>query len=167
MTWIQRYRIRDYLKSSLWPIPLTAAVMAFLFHRMVWEFDLPTRWELFAFTPDGARAVVGAITSSGLTFLVFLLSMLFIAVQIAAAQLTPRITARVFEARASKMSLAFFIFTYVFSIGVGGKTCGAHSPVGGSAHRFFQPGEYRPIPLPCREIGKGASSHQRLHQNCE
>ena len=121
MTWIQRYRIRDYLKSSLWPIPLTAAVMAFLFHRMVWEFDLPTRWELFAFTPDGARAVVGAITSSGLTFLVFLLSMLFIAVQIAAAQLTPRITARVFEARASKMSLAFFIFTYVFSIGVGGR----------------------------------------------
>jgi uncharacterized membrane protein len=76
---------------------------------------------LLGFTPDGARAVVGAITASGLTFIIFLLGMLFIAVQIAAGQLTPRITARVFEARASKISLGFFIFTYVFSIGVGGR----------------------------------------------
>ncbi len=121
MTWLQRYRIRTFLKSSLWPMPLTAAVVAVVFHRMVWEFDLRTRWELLAFTPDGARAVVGAITSSGLTFIVFILSMLFIAVQIAASQLTPRITARIFETRASKMSMAFFIFTYILSIGAGGR----------------------------------------------
>jgi len=121
MSWVQQYRIRNYLKSSLWPMPLTAAVAAVLFHRFIWEFDLWTRWELLGFTPDGARAVVGAITASGLTFIIFLLGMLFIAVQIAAGQLTPRITARVFEARASKISLGFFIFTYVFSIGVGGR----------------------------------------------
>ena len=102
-------------------MPLAAAVAAVLFHRLIWEFDLWTRWELLGFTPDGARAVVGAITASGLTFIIFLLGMLFIAVQIAAGQLTPRITARVFEARASKISLGFFIFTYVFSIGVGGR----------------------------------------------
>ncbi len=93
-------------------MPLAAAVAAVLFHRLIWEFDLWTRWELLGFTPDGARAVVGAITASGLTFIIFLLGMLFIAVQIAAGQLTPRITARVFEARASKISLGFFIFTY-------------------------------------------------------
>jgi uncharacterized membrane protein len=102
-------------------MPLAAAVAAVLFHRFIWEFDLWTRWKLLGFTPDGARAVVGAITASGLTFIIFLLGMLFIAVQIAAGQLTPRITARVFEARASKISLGFFIFTYVFSIGVGGR----------------------------------------------
>lgn len=121
MTWIQQHQIRSYLKSSLWPVPLAAAVAGVLFHRLIWEFDLWTRWELLGFTPDGARAVVGAITASGLTFIVFLLTMLFVAVQIAAGQLTPRITARVLESSAYKNSLGFFIFTYIFSIGVGGR----------------------------------------------
>jgi uncharacterized membrane protein len=121
MSWIQKYTIQNYFRSSLWPVPLAAAVAAVLFHRLIWEFDLWTRWKLLGFTPDGARAVVGAITASGLTFIIFLLGLFFIAVQIAAGQLTPRITARVFEARASKISLGFFIFTYVFSIGVGGR----------------------------------------------
>ncbi len=121
MTWIQRYRIRTYLGSSLWVVPLTAAAAGVLFHRLVWMLDLRTRWVLLGFTSDGARAVVGAVVSSGLTFIVFLLSMLFIAVQIAASQMTPRITARVVEARASRLSLAFFVFTYTFSTAVGGR----------------------------------------------
>ncbi len=121
MSWIQRYRIRAYLRSSLWVVPLTAAAAGALFHRLIWMIDLRTRWVWLDFTTDGARAVVGAIVSSGLTFIVFLLSMLFIAVQIAASQMTPRITARVVEARASRLSLAFFVFTYVFSTAVGGR----------------------------------------------
>ncbi len=121
MKWIQRYRIRNYLGSSLWVVPLSAALAGVLFHRLVWRFDLWTRWKWLDFAPDGARAVVGAVVSSGLTFIVFLLSMLFIAVQIAASQMTPRITARVVEARASRLSLAFFIFTYSFSTAAGGR----------------------------------------------
>ncbi len=121
MTWIQRYRIRTYLGSSLWVVPLAAAAAGVLFHRLIWIFDLRTRWAWLDFTTDGARAVVGAVVSSGLTFIVFLLSMLFIAVQIAASQMTPHITARVVEARASRLSLAFFVFTYIFSTAVGGR----------------------------------------------
>ncbi len=121
MTWIQRYRIRTYLGSSLWVVPLIAAAAGVLFHRLIWMVDLRTRWVWLDFTTDGARAVVGAVVSSGLTFIVFLLSMLFIAVQIAASQMTPHITARVVEARASRSSLAFFVFTYIFSTAVGGR----------------------------------------------
>jgi uncharacterized membrane protein len=121
MTWIQQYRIRRYLASCLWVMPLVAAVAGVCFNRLVWMFDLRTQWRWLDFSPDGARAVVGAIVSSGLTFIVFLLSMLFIAVQIAASQMTPRITARVVEGRASRLSLAFFVFTYVFSTAVGGR----------------------------------------------
>ena len=121
MNWLQKYRIRTYLKSSLWVMPLIAAVAGGLFHRLVWTFDLRTQWRWLDFTPDGARAIVGAIVSSGLTFIVFLLTMLFIAVQIAASQMTPRITARVVESRASRLSLTIFIFMYVYSTSVGGR----------------------------------------------
>ncbi len=121
MTWIQRYRIRRFLASSLWVIPVGAAVAGVVLYRLVWMFDLRTQWAWLDFTPDGARAVVGAVISSGLTFIVFLLSMLFIVVQIAASQMTPRITARVVESRASRLSLAFFVFTYMFATAAGGR----------------------------------------------
>jgi uncharacterized membrane protein len=121
MTWIQRYRIRNYIQSSLWIVPLTGALFGGLFHRLVWKFDLWARPELLGFTEDGARAIVSAITSSFLTFIVFLLTMLFIAVQIAEAQLTPRMIANVFRRRTEKLSLGFFVFTYVFSVSVQGR----------------------------------------------
>jgi len=102
-------------------MPLAAAAAGVLFHRLVWMFDVWTRWRWLDFTAEGARALVAAFVSSGLTFIVFLLSMLFIAVQIAASQMTPRITARIVEGSASKLSLAFFVFTYVFSTATGGR----------------------------------------------
>jgi uncharacterized membrane protein len=121
MTWIQRYRIRNYIQYSLWIVPLTGALLGGLFHRVVWKFDLWARPELLDFSADGARAVVSAVTTSFLTFIVFLLTMLFIAVQIAEAQLTPRMIAYVFRRRTEKLSLGFFVFTYVFSVSVQGR----------------------------------------------
>jgi uncharacterized membrane protein len=88
---------------------------------LVWKFDLWARPDLLGFTPDGARGGVAAITSSFLTFIVFLLTMLFIAVQIAEAQLTPHIIANVFRRLTEKLSLGFFVFTYVFSVSVQGR----------------------------------------------
>ena len=121
MTWLGRRRIRHYLKSSFWVMPLAAAGAGVLLHRLVWIFDLWTRWRWLDFTPEGASALVTAFVSSGLTFIVFLLSMLFIAVQIAASQMTPLLTSRLIEGSANKLSLAFFVFTYVFSTAVGGR----------------------------------------------
>ena len=46
MTWVQRYRVRNYIRSSVWVVTVTGAVLAVLFHRVVWQFDLWARWEL-------------------------------------------------------------------------------------------------------------------------
>jgi len=121
MTWLGRRRIRQYLKSSFWVMPVAAAGAGVLLHRLVWVFDLWTRWRWLDFTPEGASALVTAFVSSGLTFIVFLLSMLFIAVQLAASQMTPLLTSRLIEGSANKLSLAFFVFAYVFSTAVGGR----------------------------------------------
>jgi uncharacterized membrane protein len=117
MTWLRRYKIRSFLTNSLWFLPLTGAVTAALFHRLVWTIDLRMHWSLLGFTPDGARAMVGAMSSSLLGFIVFLVTMIFVAVQLAVGQLTPRIIAVVFRLRIVKIPLALFIFTYVYSLG--------------------------------------------------
>ena len=121
MTWIQRYWIRNSFKSSMWVIPMAMGALGMLFYRAVWELDIWTRWGGLGYTPDGARAISGAITSAMLTFIVFFLSLLFLAVQLAATQLTPRIITKVFNRPVGKTSLGIFVFTFVFSVGLQGR----------------------------------------------
>ena len=41
-----RYRVRNHVRSSVWVVTVTGAVLAVLFHRVIWQFDLWVRWEL-------------------------------------------------------------------------------------------------------------------------
>ncbi len=58
------------------------------------------------------------MASSMFTFIVFVCSALLIAVQLASAQLTPRIIAIVFRDPVTKLSLTLFVFTFTFSLAV-------------------------------------------------
>jgi uncharacterized membrane protein len=69
-----------------------------------------------AFHPDAARAVLGALAASMFTFVVFVCSALLVAVQLASAQLTPRIIAVVFRSPTTKWSLTLFVFTFTLSL---------------------------------------------------
>ena len=96
MTWEQRYRLRLSISTSLvlWAgLSLLAALLAAPIIRWL---DRETGWIIFGFSPDGARVVLGTLTGSMLTFIVFVLSATLIVVQLASGQLTPRIIAMVF-----------------------------------------------------------------------
>jgi uncharacterized membrane protein len=121
MTWLQRYEIRNFVKSSLWLVPMLFGLLAVVCHRLVWKFDLWTQWQLLGYSQDSARSVVGSISSAMLTFVVFLMSMIFIALQVAVGQLTPRIIAFAFRNPIIKTSLGIFMFTYMFSISAQGR----------------------------------------------
>ena len=58
------------------------------------------------------------MASSMFTFIVFVCSALLIAVQLASAQLTPRIIALVFRDPVTKCSLTVFVFSFTFSLAV-------------------------------------------------
>ena len=118
MTWIQRYRLRRFLDSSVWVGPLLSVVGAFALHRVLWWAELRTRWAWLDFSPEGARSAVGAVTSSMLTFTVFAFSILLLAVQIAGAQLSPRVITLAMEDRLLKWALGTFVFTFTFSLAV-------------------------------------------------
>ena len=101
------------------PIASMAAAMATA--PLIRTLDDRTRWTLLAYGADGARAVVGALSASILSLLVFSFSIMLLAVQVAGGQLSPRIVARIFEARVVKVALSTFVFSFVYSLAALGR----------------------------------------------
>jgi uncharacterized membrane protein len=117
MTWLQRYRLRHFWQFSFWFVPMGAILVALLAVRAVQWLDAQTGWSWLNFTETGARGILDSLSSSMLTFIVFAVSALLLAVQLASGQLTPRIIALVFSLRRVKMSVGVFVFAYTFTLG--------------------------------------------------
>jgi uncharacterized membrane protein len=115
MTWLRRYQVSSFLKNSVWLAPLIGLVAALLMHPLIRWMDATLGWRA-AVGPDGARAVLGALVSSLLTFIVFVFSILLLVVQLASAQLTPRIIAGVYRNRVLKFSLTIFVFSFIYTL---------------------------------------------------
>ena len=117
MTWLQRYRVRHYLANSIWILPSLSMVAALVAVPLLHRIEEALGWES-AINPETARTVLGTMASSMFTFIVFVSSALLVAVQLASAQLTPRIIAIVFRDPGTKFSLTVFVFTFTFSLAV-------------------------------------------------
>jgi uncharacterized membrane protein len=115
MTWLQHYKVRFYVQNSIWIYPLLSMVGALVLVRLVhWaEGEMGWRSDI---SPETARTVLGTMASSMFTFVVFVSSALLVAVQLASAQLTPRVIAFVFRDPITRWSLALFVFTFTFCL---------------------------------------------------
>ena len=123
MRWIQRYRISTFARSALWLVPVGGMLLALLLIPLLREIDRAADWTLFEFGMDGARALLAMLAASMLSLLVFVLSALLIAVQVASAQLTPRVIAATFlRDRAVKFTIGLVVFTFMLCIGVLGRS---------------------------------------------
>ena len=92
-------------------------VVALLVHALGRQVDAMLGWTA-VIGVEGARAVLAALASSMLTFIVFVFSILLLAVQLASAQLTPRIIATFFRNRVLRFSLTVFVFAFTYTLGV-------------------------------------------------
>jgi len=117
MTWLQRYRFRSLLANAVWLPPLAGMVAALVALPVVRHVDAVLAVKPIV-SPDGARALLAGLSSSMLTFIVFVFSILLLAVQLASAQLTPRIIARVYRNRVLKGALGIFVFAFVYTLAV-------------------------------------------------
>jgi uncharacterized membrane protein len=90
-------------------------LVAMLAIRILFWIDVNQGWDS-PIQADTARAVLGTLASSMFTFIVFLSSALLVAVQLASAQLTPRIIAFVFRSRVTRFSYSLFVFTFTLSV---------------------------------------------------
>lgn len=117
MNWLQRFRIRHYIRNSIWILPLLGMIAALLAVRVLHYAEMRAGWQM-DISKETARAVMGSMSSSLFTLVVFVSSAVLVAVQLTSAQLTPRIIAFIYRNMVRKLSLTFFVFTFTFSISV-------------------------------------------------
>jgi uncharacterized membrane protein len=121
MSWRTRYLFRQFLRSSLWVMPFVSMALALVLAPLVREIDEQTQWVLLDYGPSGAQAMVAALSSSLLTLIVFGFSILLLTVQVAGGQLSPRIIARTFENRLTRVAMSYYVFVYTYSLAALGR----------------------------------------------
>ena len=117
MSWIQRYRLRLYIRNSIWLFPAVSIVAAIISVSLLNRIERGMGWQM-TLGPEAGRTVMGAIVSSMFSLVVVGSSAILVAVQLASAQLTPRIISMVYRVGIRKLSLAAFVFTFTFSLAV-------------------------------------------------
>ena len=117
MSWKSRSRIKSYLQSSLWIIPIGAVVIEVLVASFVHRLDARLGWKGLGFGLEGARAMANAVITLTLSFVVFTFGSLLIAVQVASGQYTPRIIATtLLRNNVIRYTVGLFVFALLFAI---------------------------------------------------
>src|SRR4051794_12231239 len=111
-------RVRSYLKSSLWVVPLIAIPFGMITTRILHWLDSQLEWALTGFAVTGARALLDAVITSSLSFIVFTFGSLLVAIQVASGQMTPRIIATVLlRNNVVRYTVGLFIFSFLVALG--------------------------------------------------
>src|SRR3954463_15625342 len=123
-------RARGYLKSSLWVVPLVAIPLGMTTTRILHWLDGKLGWEFNEIVPTSARALLDAVTTSSLSFMVFTFGSLLVAIQVASGQMTPRIIATVLlRNNVVRYTVGLFIFTFMVALGT-------HNRIEDEAHQL-------------------------------
>jgi uncharacterized membrane protein len=101
------------VRNSIWLLPAVAMVAALGGVRLLHRLDRTTGWES-GLEPDTVRTVLSTLAGAMFTFVVFVCSSLLLVVQLASAQLTPRVIGTMFRDPVTKVSLAIFVFSFTF-----------------------------------------------------
>jgi uncharacterized membrane protein len=119
MSWAARFELRQYLKGSLWVLPLLGGVLGAVLSQVALAFDgavtLPPDWRYSASTASGVlTAIVGAMVA----LIGFVVTIGVLVVQQATGTLSPRYMRLWYRDRLQKFALATFAgtFTFAFSL---------------------------------------------------
>lgn len=117
MNWNNSYDLKNYFRSSLWVVPFIAIPFNLIATRVVHWLDAWLGLTLLGYAVAGAEAVLQAIVTATLSFVVFTFGSLLVAIQVASAQLTPRIIATtLLRNDVIKYTIGLFTFTLLFAL---------------------------------------------------
>ncbi len=119
MGWNRRYAIVSYLRSSLWTVPLFALVVEQVGIRFLTFIDQSLQWvpalSVTAAEADNAMATIESLT---IAFIVFTFGSMLVALQVASAQLTPRIIATtLLRDNTIRFTVGLFVFSLLLAVG--------------------------------------------------
>jgi len=119
MEWNRKYALRSYLRSSLWVGPVLAYMASIVLVHVIGFVDgwLGWSWE-WRLEVDTVHSVLEGLVAATISFIVFAFSSLLVAIQVASAQLTPRIIATtLLRDPTIRLIVALFVLTLSFALG--------------------------------------------------
>lgn len=117
MNWLSRHRLRRFIRYSFWLYPSLALIGAWMLARGVTEFA--PNADLGVFQQDNlesVRVIIGALAASMMTFIVYAVSALLLAVQLASGQITPRLISLTFGRWSVKVCTSIFVFSFCLAM---------------------------------------------------
>ncbi len=131
MLWNQWYSLKSYVRSSLWIVPFVAVLLYIVVIRVVAVLDVGIDWHIGWFLGEaGPKVVVQTIVNLTLTFLIFTLGSLLVAIQVAGGQLTPRIiAATLLSNNTLRFIVGLLIFTFLFAMGTAARLESGPAPL--------------------------------------
>jgi uncharacterized membrane protein len=119
MSWHKRYILKSYVRGSIWVVPLAAFVAEFVLIRALGWLDGLLQWQWsWALEVSVVQNVVEGFVAAMLSFIVFTSSSLLVAIQIASAQLTPRVIATtLLRDNTIRSVIALFVLALTFNLG--------------------------------------------------
>ncbi|TMJ04545.1 MAG: DUF2254 domain-containing protein [Alphaproteobacteria bacterium] len=117
MPWSSWYRLKSYARSSLWIVPFIAIPLGLIAARMVNWLDAWLGWPWLGLTGSGAQALLQAVITATLSFVVFTFGSLLVAIQVASGQLTSRIIATtLLRNDVVRYTVGLLVLTMVFAL---------------------------------------------------
>jgi uncharacterized membrane protein len=117
MNWKRFYSFRSYIRTSLWVVPLIAIPLELIATRLLHSVDGWLGWPFLDIGVSGAQAMLNALITATLSFVVFTFGSLLVALQVASGQLTPRIIATILlRNNVVRYTTGLFIFTFLFAV---------------------------------------------------
>ena len=111
--------LRERLRAGFWVVPGACVVLAVLLALALVALDRRLQAEL-AFTfgagPDGAREVLGAITTAMITFTGLVFSITIVVLQLTSSQFSPRVLRTFLRDRQTQYALGVFTATFVYAV---------------------------------------------------
>ena len=114
--WMRRLKMRQYLFSRLWFVPLICVVAGVLLSVATLAFDrylggdtVPS--ELTG-DPDGAFAILSTIAVAMVTLTTLVLTVTMVVVQLAMQQFSPRVLRTILRDRPSQAAIGIFVATF-------------------------------------------------------
>lgn len=118
-SWARAFQLRQYLKGSLWVLPLLGCIVGVLLAQAAVALDsvtdLPPGWQ---YSPSTASSVLTAIVGAMIALLGFVVTISVLVVQQATGSLSPRYMRLWYRDRLQRVVLALFAgtLTYAFAL---------------------------------------------------
>ena len=116
VVWVRREAVWEYLRGALWVLPTIAVALALGVGYALSQLDVSsTRWFVFQGTPDDARTLLIAISSTLATVIALVLGLTIVALQLASTQFSPRLLRNFLRDRVNQVVLSVFVATFTYS----------------------------------------------------